>query len=130
MRDPEVRTVVVLYNLVAFLAEAGPLTGATFYATLSSGLAHGETFTFYANVDDDIHLTINGDMVLGRDCCGEVSGEYYLEAGEEYDLEIEYYQAGGPGHLKLAEDVWETVQKNAERFGYGKLRCPPYGLQP
>ena len=62
-------------------------------------------YTFYATADDGVRLWVNGqNLVDGWKDQGptEYRGKIILEAGQSYDLRMEYYEAGGGAVARLA----------------------------
>ena len=63
-----------------------------------------ETYTFYARADDGVRLWVNGQLLVDawRDQgASEYSGSIALQAGQKYDLRMEYYENGGDASAQL-----------------------------
>jgi len=73
-----------------------------------------ETYTFYANTDDGIHLWVNDELIINRwvdrRAPTEAKGTIDLIGGQRYSLVMEYYESGGDAVAQLS---WEspTIEK-------------------
>ncbi len=68
-----------------------------------------ETYTFYTRTDDGVRLYVGGELIVDnwRDQAPtERSGGIDLEAGERYDITVEYYDRRGGA---LAELRWRSL---------------------
>ena len=55
----------------------------------------GETYTFYTNTDDGVRLWVNGQLLVDNwsvHAPVENSGTIALQAGQKYDIRMEYYE--------------------------------------
>lgn len=62
------------------------------------------TYLFRAHVDDGIRVKLNGQMVInawGMHDSERFTGEIYLQANQEYNLEVEYFNALFEGEIQL-----------------------------
>lgn len=65
---------------------------------------YSEAYTFYTTSDDGVRLRINGQLVIDQwnDHAATVhSGTVTLQAGQLYDIQLEYYENGGFAVMKL-----------------------------
>jgi glucose/arabinose dehydrogenase len=65
---------------------------------------YNETYTFFSTTDDGVRVKINNQLVIDRfvDQPPTVaSGAIALQAGQKYDIEIDYYENGGGAVAKL-----------------------------
>jgi hypothetical protein len=65
----------------------------------------GETYTFYAESDDGVRLTVAGDQLFD-DQTGhatmEFAGSKALEAGKSYPIELQWFNSQGYGEIRLS----------------------------
>ncbi|MEO1497910.1 MAG: PA14 domain-containing protein [Planctomycetota bacterium] len=65
---------------------------------------HSQTYTFYATSDDGVRLWVNGQQIINDwiDRAPNTSvGSITLEAGQLYDIRMEYYERGGGAVARL-----------------------------
>ena len=65
---------------------------------------YSETYTFYTVSDDGIRLWINNQLIIddwNSHGAKENSGSIILNAGQKYNIKIEYYEDGGLASAKL-----------------------------
>ncbi|PAX52696.1 PQQ-dependent sugar dehydrogenase [Brunnivagina elsteri] len=65
---------------------------------------YNETYTFFTTTDDGVRVKINNQLVIDRfvDQPPTVaSGAIALQAGQKYDIEVDYYENGGGAVAKL-----------------------------
>ena len=73
-----------------------------------------ETYTFYTTSDDGVRLRINGQLVIDQwndHSPTEHSGTITLQAGQQYDIQLEYYENGGFAVMKLE---WQSASQARE----------------
>jgi glucose/arabinose dehydrogenase len=64
-----------------------------------------ETYTFFTRADDGVRMRVNGQLLVDRfvdQPPTEYSGTIALQAGQKYDIEIEYYEQGGGALQQLS----------------------------
>lgn len=69
---------------------------------------YSETYTFYTTTDDGVRLWVNGQLLIDRwvdQGATTWSGKIALNAGQKYDLRMEYYENGGSANARLE---WES----------------------
>lgn len=62
------------------------------------------TYLFRAHVDDGIRVMLNGKMIIdawGMHDSERFAGEMYLNAGQQYNLQVEYFNALLEGEIQL-----------------------------
>nr|MCU0552475.1 PA14 domain-containing protein [Leptolyngbya sp. Prado105] len=55
---------------------------------------YNETYTFFTNTDDGVRLFVNGQQVIDSfvdQAATERRGTIALQAGQRYDIRMEYY---------------------------------------
>jgi hypothetical protein len=71
----------------------------------------GETYTFYAESDDGVRLTVGGQELF-NDQTGhattEFSGTKTLEAGKRYPIVLEWFNSQGVGEIRLS---WSSASR-------------------
>ena len=116
----------------AGMSPAPGTVNATDYAVRWTGRVaplFSETYTFYALADDGVRLWVNGVQLIDNwtgPVPGERSGTIALEAGQHYDIVMEYYQAAGNAVCKLSWSSANTpkaVIPSAQLYPIGPL--PP-----
>ena len=73
-------------------------------ATGTLRVTRNGTYTFFTRSDDGVRLYINGRPVIDKwkpQGTTEYSGSVDLVAGRNYQIKLEYFEQGGPGHLEL-----------------------------
>jgi glucose/arabinose dehydrogenase len=84
-----------------------------------------ETYTFYATSDDGIRVKVNGQQIISRffdQPPTEAQGTIALQAGQKYDIEIEYYENGGGALAKLE---WSSSTQARQVIPSAQLYLPP-----
>ena len=59
---------------------------------------YSEDYTFYTTGDDGVRLWVNGQLIIDGfidQAPTEYSGKIRLEAGQKYDIKMEYYEKRG-----------------------------------
>ncbi|WP_238652717.1 PA14 domain-containing protein [Paenibacillus piscarius] len=67
-----------------------------------------ETYQFYTHSDDGVRVRINGELVIDswvKQSGTERMGSISLNAGELYDIQVEYYENQGDAKARL---MWES----------------------
>ena len=90
-----------------------------------------EEYTFYTYADDGVRLTVDGQTIIDRwtdQAAREDLGKIQLQAGQSYDIELEYYENKGKARVSLS---WSspTVPKSiipAARLTHGASSAPTY----
>lgn len=70
-----------------------------------------ERYTFHTTGDDGIRLWVNGQQIINgwRDqAATEYTGSISLQAGQKYEIKLEYYENGGDAVAKLA---WSSASQ-------------------
>lgn len=89
---------------------AAPFSGVgadTFSARWTGKISadHTETYTFYTHSDDGVRLSVNGTRIIDNwtnHGAVENSGTLALQAGQPYDIELEYYENTGDSVIRLS----------------------------
>jgi len=88
-----------------------PSVGADNFTVRWTGMVtapSSATYTFYTQTDDGVRLWVNGQQIINNwvdQSSTEVSGEIALAAGQQYEIILEYYEAGGDAVCQLS---WST----------------------
>lgn len=85
-------------------------------------------YTFYLNADDGVRLWIDGKLILNRwvDQSGQFqSSTLQLAAGNQYDIQIEYFENLGGASIGL---LWESPSQAKEFVPQSQL-YPPAEVQ-
>jgi hypothetical protein len=70
-----------------------------------------ETYTIYIQTDDRIHVWINNQQIINdwndheASPDTEISGTIYMEMGQQYDIQVEYYENSGEAAIQV---WWEN----------------------
>jgi Ca2+-binding RTX toxin-like protein len=70
-----------------------------------------ESYTFYTNADDGVRLWVNGQLLIDNftdQVATERSSSISLEAGQKYDIKMEYYENGGYTNAQLS---WSSAHQ-------------------
>jgi hypothetical protein len=89
-----------------------------------------ETYTFYTVSDDGIRLWVNGQLIIDRyfdQAPSEWSGVISLQAGQLYDIRIDYYENAGGA---VAQLLWSSPSVNKEIIPSAQLYPPTSSNQP
>jgi hypothetical protein len=74
----------------------------------------GETYTFYAESDDGVRLTVAGDRLFD-DQTGhatmEFAGTKALQAGMSYAIELQWFNSQGVGEIRLS---WSSASRSRQ----------------
>ena len=66
---------------------------------------YSETYTFQTTTDDGVRLFVNDQLVINQfidQAATAATGTIALEAGQQYDIRMEYYERGGDASAELA----------------------------
>ena len=69
---------------------------------------YDETYTFYTQSDDGVRLWVNGELLIDQwhnQSTKEHNGTIALEAGQKYDIKLEYYENRGAANARL---LWSS----------------------
>ncbi len=61
-------------------------------------------YAFHVTADDGVRLWVNGELIIDRwhdQAAAEHTGRITLEAGQKYNIKMEYYEAGGESTARL-----------------------------
>jgi hypothetical protein len=85
----------------------------------------GETYTFYADSDDGVHVIVNGQDLF-NDMTGHATmtftGTVTLEAGKSYPIELDWFNSGGPGEIHLS---WSSASRAKQIVPKDRLTPAP-----
>ena len=88
-----------------------------------------ETYTFYTQADDGVRLWVNNELIIDdwkQHSRQERSGTIDLEAGEFYDIKLEYFEKKGSASVSL---LWSSPSQAKEiiptSFLYPEGYVPP-----
>ena len=73
-----------------------------------------ETYTFYTQADDGVRLWVNNQLIIDdwkQHSLSERSGIIDLEAGQFYDIKLEYFENKGDAAVSL---LWSSPNQNKE----------------
>lgn len=81
---------------------------------------YSETYTFYTSSDDGSRLWINGQQVINRWQGGsaETQGKITLQAGQKYDIKLEYYEDGFGARSQLS---WSSASQTKQIIPQSQL---------
>ena len=75
---------------------------------------YGEEYTFYTRSDDGVRLWVNGQQIINNwtdHAAVEDQGKITLQAGQKYDICLEYYEQGGQAVCELR---WSSASQSKE----------------
>jgi hypothetical protein len=75
---------------------------------------HSETYTFYTQADDGTRLWVNGTLLIDdwtNHAVREKQGQITLQAGQKYDIKLEYFENGGKAVCKL---LWSSPSQSKQ----------------
>ncbi len=73
-----------------------------------------EAYTFYTRADDGTRLWVNGELLIDdwtNHAVREKSGKITLQAGQKYDIKLEYFENGGKAVCKL---LWKSTSQSKQ----------------
>lgn len=82
---------------------------------------YSETYTFYTIADDGVRLSVNGQKLIDNwsdHSWVENSGTVALNAGQKYDITMEYYERTGSAVAKL---LWSSPSQAKEAVPQSQL---------
>ncbi len=101
------------------------------YSVRWSGQIHAQysqTYTFYTQTDDGVRLWVNGVEVINAwnsTGLSEQRGTIALQAGEKYDIKLEYYQQTGGAVARL---LWSSDSQPKQIIPQKRLFPVPTGV--
>ncbi|MBE9067057.1 hypothetical protein IQ260_10360 [Leptolyngbya cf. ectocarpi LEGE 11479] len=75
---------------------------------------YSETYTFTTRSDDGVRLWVNGELLIDnwtRHSATENTGEITLEAGQKYDIQMEFFEGWGDA---VAQLYWSSASQERE----------------
>ncbi|EKQ67175.1 PA14 domain-containing protein [Leptolyngbyaceae cyanobacterium JSC-12] len=82
---------------------------------------YSEVYTFYTQSDDGVRLWVNGQEIIDKwldQPITEHQGTIVLQAGQLYDIQLEYYERGGDAVSKL---MWSSQSQAKEIIPQSQL---------
>ncbi len=82
---------------------------------------YSDTYTFFTNTDDGVRLFVNGQQVINSfvdQAATERRGTIALQAGQKYDIRMEYYERGG---LASAQLGWFSANQTRQIIPQSQL---------
>ncbi|MEM6599586.1 MAG: DUF4347 domain-containing protein, partial [Cyanobacteria bacterium P01_C01_bin.69] len=86
---------------------------------------YSETYTFTTTSDDGVRLWVNNELIIDafRDQPStDYTGTITLNAGQQYDIQMDYYENGGEAVSKLA---WSSASQASEIVPRSQLYSDP-----
>ncbi|MEM8874508.1 MAG: PA14 domain-containing protein [Planctomycetota bacterium] len=83
-----------------------------------------ETYTFHAEADDGVRLWVDGQLLINQPswtAADEYTGTINLQAGQEYDLRMEFIEGSGWAKAKLS---WSSARQAKEIVPRSQLFTP------
>ena len=80
-----------------------------------------DTYTFYENTDDGCRVYVNNQLIIdqwGDHAAEEWTGTINLNAGQLYDLRVEYYENGGDAIVQFS---WSSTYQTKEIVPQSRL---------
>ena len=75
---------------------------------------YGEEYTFFTQADDGTRLWVNGQLLIDdwtNHAVREKSGKITLQAGQKYDIKLEYFENGGQAVCRL---LWKSASQSKQ----------------
>ena len=122
-----VRTDAVINNDFVFKSPAPGTVNIENYSARWTGQVkpqYSETYTFYAVTDDGVRLWVNGVLLIdnwNHQGATEKSGSIALQAGQLYDIEMEYFQGSG---LAVSKLLWSSASTTKAIIPRAQLYLP------
>ena len=91
---------------------------------------YSQTYTFHTSTDDGVRLWVNGVLLIDHwndQSTTEWSGTVALNAGQKYDLRMDYYENTGSASAQLR---WSSASQLKEVIPQRQLYRPPPVLAP
>jgi glucose/arabinose dehydrogenase len=86
---------------------------------------YSETYTFETTTDDGVRVWVNGQQIINRfvdQSATAVTGQIALQAGQKYDIRVEYYENGGDAVSRLA---WSSASQTRQIIPTSQLYNTP-----
>ncbi len=86
---------------------------------------YSETYTFQTNTDDGVRLWVNNQLIIDKfidQAPTAHAGSITLNAGQRYDIRMEYYENGGGAQAQLA---WSSASQDFEVVSRSQLYSEP-----
>jgi len=86
---------------------------------------YSETYTFHTLSDDGIRLWVNGQQIINNWTVHHTTddqGTIALQAGQKYDIKLEYYEQNGGATSKL---LWASASQKKEIIPKDRMFSPP-----
>jgi RHS repeat-associated protein len=90
---------------------------------------YSETYTFYTLTDDGVRLWVNNQLIIDNwtdHGPTEDSGQITLQAGQSYQIRMEFYERGGGAVAKLS---WSSASQAKEIIPASRLMTPTLGSE-
>jgi len=90
--------------------------------------ASSEEYTFYARTDEGVRVYIDGELIIDGWTnieSREESGSVTLQAGQKYDIKVEWFDVSGAAEVKLS---WESASRSKEVIPTERLYPPEINL--
>jgi hypothetical protein len=91
---------------------------------------YSETYTFYTTTDDGARLTVNGQEIINHwqnQAATTTSGTIALQAGQKYDIVMEYYENTSTASAQLS---WSSLHQPREVIPSSQLYPTTGGSAP
>ncbi len=86
------------------------------------------TYTFYLTTSDGVQLWVNGqqlvDFVAGQNALGQSQGTIGLQAGQKYEIVLEFYQPNKASKRAAVKLEWSGAQQAREVIPKSQLYTP------
>jgi RHS repeat-associated protein len=85
---------------------------------------YSQTYTFYTQTDDGVRLWVNGQLIIDKwidQGPTEWSGQIALNAGQRYDIRMDFYENGGGA---LATLSWASGSQSKQIIPQNRLYLP------
>ena len=84
---------------------------------------YGETYTFYAAVDDGVRLWVNNQLIINRwvNNAGEPTGTIALIGGQKYAIKMEFFQNKARASARLS---WSSQSQSKQVVPQVRLYSP------
>ena len=99
------------------------IDGESFSARWSGHVTpqHSEEYTFYTRSDEGVRLWVNGELLVDQwnaHTPAEHSGRITLQAGQRYDIKVEFYEGTGDAEMRL---FWSSASQPKEVIPSSRL---------
>src|SRR5215217_2882077 len=85
---------------------------------------YSQTYTFYTETDDGVRLWVNGQLIIDKwidQGPTEWSGQISLNAGQRYDIRMDFYENGGGALARLS---WSSASQPKQIIPQNRLYLP------